>query len=398
MTDHSDATTEARPQQPGADRLRCFLATAYAEGVTDDTPILDFVGYTATFGDVREVSDELDRQRARVARVVETMNDASDERDQLRRQLVSAPTVWWLDTGEFDYDPPKLHTTEQDARDAAIKHWRHFNPFPRDAEFAWLQEPDDNPDHPDPNRGFELVAVGRKTGHIVRPVAVQGAPQPNPITAADLLHYAPGIDAGRLALWCTEDGDPTSPLAPLPFWTEDDAAEQVTEFSLANLVGIAEQHEQQHHAEDHKPSAFDFSALVEPTPPPPDPHRVTVRTVRVLGPNLEDDWADEVSYDIEHTPQCDALPYLQSCWLDHQHDMEGTDDWPTEPGVYIATGEAIEYFNGQVTEYDFRIDFEPEPGPLESAVAEARADIAATPAEPEHAPIRSAWLVEAGDD
>jgi hypothetical protein len=38
------------------------------------------------------------------------------------------------------------------------------------------------------------------------------------------------------------------------------------------------------------------------------------------------------------------------------------------------------------------------PGPLESAVAEARADIAATPAEPEPAPIRHAWLIEAGDD
>jgi len=39
-----------------------------------------------------------------------------------------------------------------------------------------------------------------------------------------------------------------------------------------------------------------------------------------------------------------------------------------------------------------------KPNPLESAVAEARADIAATPAEPEPAPIRHAWLIEAGDD
>jgi len=41
---------------------------------------------------------------------------------------------------------------------------------------------------------------------------------------------------------------------------------------------------------------------------------------------------------------------------------------------------------------------QPEPNPLESAVAEARADIAATPADPEPAPIRHAWLIEAGDD
>lgn len=41
---------------------------------------------------------------------------------------------------------------------------------------------------------------------------------------------------------------------------------------------------------------------------------------------------------------------------------------------------------------------EPEPNPLESAVTEARADLATTPAEPEPAPPAPPWLVEAGDD
>jgi len=239
-----------------ADRLRCFLSSEYeSEGATDDQPLFDAVGYDLTYGNLREVLGELDRQRARVARLVETMNDTSQERDQLRRQLdwrdapAPRPTVWWFDTGEFDYDPPKLYATEQLARDAATEHYRHFN-FPKDVDFAWLQEPDDD----DPDRGFELVAAGRKTGHIVRPLTVQGAA--HPITATDLLRYLPSNDgAGRLALWCTDCAP--DPTRDAPFWTEDDAAEQVTEFSLANLVGIAEQHEQQHHgdAEDDNPYA-----------------------------------------------------------------------------------------------------------------------------------------------
>jgi len=136
------------------------------------------------------------------------------------------------------------------------------------------------------------------------------------ITAADLLHYPVGTHRDVVALWCAHCGDPTSPLAPMPFWTEYDAAEQVTELTLANLVAIAEQHEQQHHAEE--------------APVPcrhPEPRRI-------IGGVCGD---------------CTIIPELS-------------------------------------------------PGPLAAAVAEARADIAADPAEPEPAPIRHAWLIEAGDD
>lgn len=172
---------------------------------------------------------------------------------ELRRQLGDAttPVAWWFDTGEFDYDPPKLHATEQLARAAAIEHYRHFN-FPKDVEFTWLQEPDDDPDHPDPNRGHELVAAGRKTGHFVRPVTVQGAAQTSTEQGAraDLTRYPIGTHRGRLALWCTDDGDPANPLAPMPFWTEADAAEQATELCLANLVAIAAEHERKYHADD----------------------------------------------------------------------------------------------------------------------------------------------------
>jgi hypothetical protein len=98
-------------------------------------------------------------------------------------------------------------------------------------------------------------------------------------------------------------------------------------------------------------------------PPAPAPHRVTARTLRVLGPAATDDWEDETTYDIEHTPQCDALPYGTSCWLDQQQADVGTDDWPTEPGRYIATGRPEKSFNGEVTEYDFYLDFEPAATP-----------------------------------
>lgn len=174
----------------------------------------------------------------------------SEELATTRRQIAAPATAWWFDTGEFDYDPPRLHATEQGARNAAVEHWRHFN-FPKDVEFAWLQEPDDDPDHPDPNRGFELVAAGRKTGHFVRPLPVQGATQtPTGQPArADLTRYPiTTIDIdGRLAIWCTDCG----PISdPDPIWTELDAAEQVTELCLANLVAIAQQHEREHHADD----------------------------------------------------------------------------------------------------------------------------------------------------
>lgn len=101
----------------------------------------------------------------------------------------------------------------------------------------------------------------------------------------------------------------------------------------------------------------------EQPPPTPAPHHVTVRTVRILGPKSTDGdgWDDqeEATYDVEHTAQCDALPYGQSCWLDWYQTDVGTGDWPTEPGEYIATGRPEKSFNGDTTEYEFYIDFEP---------------------------------------
>lgn len=97
----------------------------------------------------------------------------------------------------------------------------------------------------------------------------------------------------------------------------------------------------------------------QPKPEPPAPHRVKVYTVRILGSERGSEWHDEATYDIHHTPQCDALPYGHECWLDYHRSMTGTDDWPITSGEYIVTGEAVQSFNGETTEYDFYIEFEP---------------------------------------
>lgn len=76
---------------------------------------------------------------------------------------------------------------------------------------------------------------------------------------ADLTRYLLGSDsAGRLALWCADCeviggiDDAGSHIDDAPIWTEDDAAEQVTELCLANLVAIADRHETEHHAEESR--------------------------------------------------------------------------------------------------------------------------------------------------
>lgn len=102
-----------------------------------------------------------------------------------------------------------------------------------------------------------------------------------------------------------------------------------------------------------KPARFDLSALIEPAPSTPAPHRVKVHTVHVINMTDDQDHYDEPRYDVQHTPQCDALPYGESCWFDQQETDVGTDDWPTEPGEYIV--------NGEYTEYDFYVDFAPAP-------------------------------------
>lgn len=63
----------------------------------------------------------------------------------------------------------------------------------------------------------------------------------------DLIRYPVAVIGRTLAVWCT-DCNPEP--ADDPIWTEDDAAEQVTELCLANLVAIAEEHEREHHADD----------------------------------------------------------------------------------------------------------------------------------------------------
>lgn len=67
----------------------------------------------------------------------------------------------------------------------------------------------------------------------------------------DLTRYPIGNDsAGRITLWCNDCPTPTPRIELLPIWNQDDAAEQVTELCLANLVAIAEEHERQHHPYD----------------------------------------------------------------------------------------------------------------------------------------------------
>lgn len=69
-------------------------------------------------------------------------------------------------------------------------------------------------------------------------------------TSVDLIRYLPGVtEDGRLALWCTDCAENPGADNSDPFWTDADAAEQVTEVCLANLVAIAEEHEQKHHAD-----------------------------------------------------------------------------------------------------------------------------------------------------
>jgi hypothetical protein len=67
----------------------------------------------------------------------------------------------------------------------------------------------------------------------------------------DLTRYPISNDgAGRITLWYTDCPTPTPRIDLLPIWNEDDASEQVTELCLANLVAIAEEHEQLHHADE----------------------------------------------------------------------------------------------------------------------------------------------------
>jgi hypothetical protein len=77
----------------------------------------------------------------------------------------------------------------------------------------------------------------------------------------DLTRYPIGRDLdGRLTLWCTDCN--ADPIEDTPIWTEDDAAEQVTELCLANLVAIAERHEAERHAPASTNQAADALAVL----------------------------------------------------------------------------------------------------------------------------------------
>lgn len=115
------------------------------------------------------------------------------------------------------------------------------------------------------------------------------------------------------------------------------------------------------------------------------------------------------SHQVEHPDACHRLPYGRHCWLDENW-YEGPYRYDEiEPGRYQATrvSEMVGDHNGEFSHMDEYVHYErtgdapgqdAEPGPLESAVTEALADIAATPADPEPAPPAPPWLVPAGDD
>ncbi len=67
----------------------------------------------------------------------------------------------------------------------------------------------------------------------------------------DLTRYLPGVtEDGHLAIWCTDCAEHPHADDSDPIWTDADAAQQVTELCLANLVAIAEQHEHEHHTQE----------------------------------------------------------------------------------------------------------------------------------------------------
>jgi hypothetical protein len=105
--------------QTPAGRLRCFLAVSAEEGADDDTPILDIVGFAnLTFGDLRAILDELDRQRERVARMAETLTEVNTHRGQLVKDLTACaqatPGQFWRDVADshaprVPQDDPQPH-------------------------------------------------------------------------------------------------------------------------------------------------------------------------------------------------------------------------------------------------------------------------------------------------
>jgi hypothetical protein len=79
--------------------------------------------------------------------------------------------VWWLDDGHENPGEPELYLSEAAAIAAGNKQFREANfPEHQDAELTWtVFEEENGPD------ALELVAAGRCTGMIVRPVRPKAA-------------------------------------------------------------------------------------------------------------------------------------------------------------------------------------------------------------------------------
>lgn len=72
--------------------------------------------------------------------------------------------VWWLDDGQENPGEPLLYTRQGLAFAAGVTRYREDNPQSRDALCVWTVFEENGPD------ALELVAAGKCTGIIVRPI------------------------------------------------------------------------------------------------------------------------------------------------------------------------------------------------------------------------------------
>jgi hypothetical protein len=79
-------------------------------------------------------------------------------------------SVWWLDDGHENPGAPELYFTQGAALDAGVKQFRDDNFDRQDAQLTWTLFEEENGEG-----SLELVADGRCTGIIVRPVQPKDA-------------------------------------------------------------------------------------------------------------------------------------------------------------------------------------------------------------------------------
>ena len=82
-----------------------------------------------------------------------------------------------------------------------------------------------------------------------------------------------------------------------------------------------------------------FTEDTETIPNPPGNNSPLCR-VKGLGTFSSD-------YEIDHTKECDKLPYGQNCELDQWTTEVGYEDFPTESGVYTVWLEAWQSYEGE---------------------------------------------------